>query len=68
MVSYEHPKFIEQFILMANDENNFEILGEINALLRALEEYGHEIEGEQPGDVSCDIKVPNVCTSPNTTN
>ena len=51
-MGYEHPKFIEQFTLMANDENNLEILGEINALVSALEEYGHEIEGEQPGDLS----------------
>ncbi len=51
-----HPRFTHQIEQMAtaaeHDEVLTEVFGEVSALLQALEEFGHEIEGEQPEDAS----------------
>lgn len=51
-----HPLFARQIEQMAkeaeHDEALTEIFGDVSALLQALEEFGHEIEGDQPEDAS----------------
>ena len=56
-----HPKFESQYrALAAQSESSDQLanlFGEISALLRALEDFGHQIEGEQPGDPSHPIVI-----------
>jgi hypothetical protein len=52
-----HPQFVHQFTEMAQDDENLEILGEISALIDALDRHGPDIEGEQPGDASHPIVI-----------
>jgi len=47
-----HPAFAKQYETLCQNEKALEIAGEVTALLTALEDYGHEIEGEQPEDAS----------------
>ena len=51
-----HPTFVRQLrelnaVAVAEDWY-MELLGDVVALVRALEEHGHHIEGYQPGDAS----------------
>lgn len=41
-----HPYFAAQFEALCCDEDQFEVAGEIAALLDALEQHSHDIEGE----------------------
>ena len=51
-----HPKFASQYMAMAASaataEVRMDLFGEVSALLLALEDYGHGIEGGQPDDAS----------------
>jgi hypothetical protein len=47
-----HPAFAAQYYELCGNEKALEIAGEVTALLTALEDYGHDIEGEQPEDAS----------------
>ena len=51
-----HPRFERLIRQMAAEADHHEsqavIFGEVSALLGALEDYGHEIEGEEPDDPS----------------
>jgi len=51
-----HPKFASQYEALAaqaeRSDQLMELFGEVSALLRALEDFGHGIEGHQPGDAS----------------
>ena len=51
-----HPKFASQYEALAanaaTSEEFMDLFGEVSALLLALEDYGHGIEGEQPDDAS----------------
>lgn len=42
-----HPEFAEQLENLCADEENLEIAGEILALIDALEQHGHDIEGSE---------------------
>lgn len=53
MVRVEHhPVFAEQFIALCEDPDALEIAGEVSALLGALEDHGHDLEGEAIDDPS----------------
>ncbi len=56
-----HPKFASQYETLATRAEGADYLmalfGEISALLRALEDLGHEIEGDQPEDASHPIVI-----------
>ena len=51
-----HPTFVRQLrelnVVAVAEDRYLELLGDVVALVRALEEHGHLIEGYQPGDVS----------------
>ena len=51
-----HPEFVRQLKDLASKAESehwlMELLGEVMALLRALEDHGHDIEGYQPADAS----------------
>jgi hypothetical protein len=47
-----HPVFAKQFEALCNDLDALEVAGEVSALTNALEEHGHDIEGEAPDDPS----------------
>ena len=44
--------FAAQYEGLCRDDDAMEVAGEVTALITALEEHGHDIEGEQPGDAS----------------
>ena len=52
-----HPRFASMYEALCRNVDALEIAGEVTALLTALETYGHEIEGEQPGDASHPIVI-----------
>jgi hypothetical protein len=52
-----HPTFAAEYEAFCMNEAMLEIAGEVTALLTALEEYGHEIEGEQPEDASHPVVI-----------
>lgn len=56
-----HPKFESQYRALGEQSEASEqmavLFGEISALLRALEDFGHGIEGDQPGDASHPIVI-----------
>ncbi|MEW6470945.1 MAG: hypothetical protein AB1679_01625 [Actinomycetota bacterium] len=52
-----HPAFAAQLEELCLNENALEVAGDVTALLSALEEYGHEIEGEQPEDASHPVVI-----------
>lgn len=52
-----HPRFVDQFEEMSKSEENYELLGEVNALVESLNTYGHEIEGEADDDPSHPIVI-----------
>lgn len=47
-----HPTFVDQYERLCQDDDAAEIAGEITMLLDALEEHGHDIEGEASDDPS----------------
>lgn len=47
-----HPEFARQFEELCADAQSLEIAGEVSQLIQALEEYGHDIEGEDEADAS----------------
>ena len=51
-----HPTFVRQLrelnAVAVAEDRYMELLGDVVALVRALEEHGHHIEGYQPGDAS----------------
>ena len=51
-----HPTFVRQLrelnVVAVAEDRYMELLGDVVALVRALEEHGHHIEGYQPGDAS----------------
>lgn len=51
-----HPLFVRQLKDLAtwaeSSDERMDLFGEVMALLRALEDYGHDIEGRQPEDAS----------------
>ena len=51
-----HPRFARQLEDLAtwaeSSDQRMELFGEVLALLRALEDHGHEIEGHRPKDAS----------------
>ena len=56
-----HPLFVRQLEDLATwagaSNKRMELFGEVMALLRALEDYGHDIEGYQPEDASHPIVI-----------
>ena len=56
-----HPKFASQYKALAasaaGSEEFMELFGEITALLLALEDFGHDIEGEHSDDASHPIVI-----------
>ena len=58
---FYHPRFASQYKALAasadNSEELMELFGEVTALLLALEDFGHDIEGEQPDDASHPIVI-----------
>ena len=56
MQVFHHPRFAHQYEQLAvaadEDEVLMEVFGEVSALLRALEDFGHDIEGDEPEDAS----------------
>ncbi|MCP4961702.1 MAG: hypothetical protein GY925_20850 [Actinomycetia bacterium] len=61
-----HPKFASQYEALASraegSDDLMELFGEISALLRALEDFGHDIEGDQPDDASHPIVISRFAT------
>ena len=47
-----HPVFAEQFTALCDNPEGAEIAGEVSALLNALEDHGHELEGDAADDPS----------------
>lgn len=47
-----HPEFSSQYKQLCMDETHMEIAGEVTQLLNALEQHGHDIEGEASEDPS----------------
>lgn len=54
--------FAAQFKALRADEDQLEVAGEIAALLDALEQHGHDIEGETAGDPSHQIVISRLRT------
>ncbi|MCA1832868.1 MAG: hypothetical protein LC750_09120 [Actinobacteria bacterium] len=52
-----HPTFAAQYEAQCRNDATLELAGEVTALLTALEEFGHEIEGEQPEDASHPVVI-----------
>lgn len=56
MLVHYHPRFARQYAKLAEaaveDDVLMEVFGEVSALLRALEDFGHDIEGDRPDDAS----------------
>lgn len=56
-----HPKFASQYECLAEQaggsDDLLELFGEISALIQALEDFGHDIEGDQPDDASHPIVI-----------
>lgn len=56
MAAYHHPRFAGQYDQLAEaadrGEVSMEVFGEVTALLGALEDFGHDIEGDEPDDAS----------------
>ena len=56
MQVFYHPRFARQYEQLAaaaeDDETTLEVFGEVSALIRALEDFGHDIEGEQSDNAS----------------
>ncbi|MHB1536434.1 MAG: hypothetical protein ACYC1D_17860 [Acidimicrobiales bacterium] len=58
MVRLEHhPHFASQYVQLCRITGKTEIAGEVTQLLDALEQFGHGIEGEDPGDASHPIVI-----------
>ena len=47
-----HPVFAEQFTALCENPDAMEIAGEVTSLLVALEDHGHDLEGEASDDPS----------------
>lgn len=47
-----HPTFAVQYEQLCRDEDSAELAGEVTSLLDALEQHGHDIEGEAVDDPS----------------
>lgn len=47
-----HPTFASQYEQLCQNEDAAEVAGEVTMLLDALEEHGHDIEGESADDPS----------------
>lgn len=52
-----HPEFTAQYEQLCSDEELLELAGEITQLIDALEQYGHEIEGDASEDPSHPIVI-----------
>ncbi len=52
-----HPVFADQLTVLCQNPDAMETAGEISALLTALEENGHDIEGEATDDPSHPIVI-----------
>lgn len=52
-----HPEFAAQYEQLCTDEDLLELAGEITQLIDALEQYGHEIEGDASEDPSHPIVI-----------
>ena len=61
---FYHPRFASQYKALAasadNSEELMELFGEVTALLLALEDFGHDIEGEQPDDAAIQSLSPSI--------
>jgi hypothetical protein len=58
MVRVEHhPHFASQYEQLCLVPDASEIAGEVTQLLDALEQFGHGIEGEDPGDASHPVVI-----------
>jgi len=52
-----HPEFAAQYEQLCTDVDLLELAGEITQLIDALEQYGHEIEGDASEDPSHPIVI-----------